>query len=107
MLRAPGRTGTPTNPCGATPAWWRMALIFPGEPARTLENAEELVERFTKNQLEDARTFEEKSAEQLGPASQGAVRLNTRGPHGSEDDQTARRVGARNPQACGNWSIDR
>jgi 5-methylcytosine-specific restriction protein B len=51
------------------------SLLFPGEEVWTEEHAQELVERFNEDQLEDERSFEEKLATQLGPASREATRL--------------------------------
>jgi 5-methylcytosine-specific restriction protein B len=51
------------------------SLFFEGEHVWTEEHAQELVERFNEDQLEDERSFEDKLTVQLGPASSEAQRL--------------------------------
>jgi 5-methylcytosine-specific restriction protein B len=51
------------------------SLFFKGEDIWTEEHAQELVELFNEEQLEDERSFEEKLTTQLGPGSREATRL--------------------------------
>lgn len=51
------------------------SLFFEGEQVWAEVHAQELVEHFNEEQLEDERSFEEKLTTQLGPVSQGGKRL--------------------------------